>query len=88
MPIYAYQCNGCGHQMDVLQKISDPAPKCPECGQSSMAKQITAAAFELKGNGWYKTDFASGGCPAAESSGLADLPPCAMSGACGCKAAG
>lgn len=88
MPIYAYQCGKCGHTMDVLQKMSDSAPACPECGHASMAKQITAAAFELKGNGWYKTDFANGGgCPATQNEPSA-VPPCAASGECACKAVG
>ncbi|NLY26472.1 MAG: zinc ribbon domain-containing protein [Alcaligenaceae bacterium] len=58
MPIYAYKCDACGHQQDVLQKISDPVlTQCPECGSSSYAKQVTAAGFQLKGSGWYVTDF-------------------------------
>lgn len=85
MPIYAYRCSHCGHEKDVLQKISDAPPACPECGQS-MSKQVTAAAFDLKGSGWYKTDFASQGCPAAASASSADELPCGVA-ACGCKAA-
>ena len=58
MPIYAYKCMECGHDEDVLQKISDPPlTACPACGQPSMAKQVTAAGFQLKGSGWYATDF-------------------------------
>lgn len=58
MPIYAYKCTSCGHAKDVLQKISDPVlTVCPECGQDAFAKQVTAAGFQLKGNGWYVTDF-------------------------------
>jgi putative FmdB family regulatory protein len=58
MPIYAYKCADCGHEQEVLQKISDPPlTDCPECGRSSMAKQVTAAGFQLKGTGWYVTDF-------------------------------
>lgn len=61
MPIYAYRCTSCGHAKDVLQKLSDPAlTVCPACGASSFAKQLTAAGFQLKGSGWYATDFKSG----------------------------
>lgn len=61
MPIYAYKCESCGHQQDVLQKLSDPVlSTCPSCGQSTFAKQITAAGFQLKGSGWYQTDFRNG----------------------------
>jgi putative FmdB family regulatory protein len=58
MPIYAYKCASCGHAKDVLQKISDaPLSTCPACGQESFQKQLTAAGFQLKGSGWYVTDF-------------------------------
>ena len=58
MPIYAYKCNDCGHEKELLQKISDaPLTDCPDCGHPSMVKQVTAAGFQLKGNGWYATDF-------------------------------
>jgi putative FmdB family regulatory protein len=58
MPIYAYKCSDCGHEKEVLQKISDaPLVDCPDCGQPSMAKMVTAAGFQLKGSGWYATDF-------------------------------
>lgn len=87
MPIYAYRCDACGHQMDILQKMSDSAPACPECGHASMTKQITAAAFDLKGSGWYKTDFASKGCAASSNAVASDPPPCAVNGECACKAA-
>ncbi|QVQ25589.1 FmdB family zinc ribbon protein [Achromobacter deleyi] len=62
MPIYAYKCSACGHAKDVLQKISDaPLSDCPECGQSTFSKQVTAAGFQLKGSGWYVTDFRGNG---------------------------
>jgi putative FmdB family regulatory protein len=65
MPIYAYMCESCGHRQDVLQKVSDPVlSKCPACAASSFVKQVTAAGFQLKGSGWYATDF-RGGAPAA-----------------------
>lgn len=58
MPIYAYRCETCGHAKDVLQKISDePLQQCPACGASTFRKQVTAAGFQLKGSGWYVTDF-------------------------------
>ncbi len=66
MPIYAYKCESCGHRQDVLQKVSDPVlSTCPACGASSFAKQVTAAGFQLKGSGWYATDFRGGSTPAA-----------------------
>ncbi|MGE8704232.1 MAG: FmdB family zinc ribbon protein [Achromobacter sp.] len=62
MPIYAYKCSACGYAKDVLQKISDaPLSVCPECGQSTFSKQVTAAGFQLKGSGWYVTDFRNNG---------------------------
>ncbi len=61
MPFYEYQCAKCGHEEEVLQKISDkPLKKCPECGKLAMKKMVSAAAFRLKGGGWYETDFKSG----------------------------
>lgn len=58
MPIYAYRCEACGFAKDVLQKMSDAAlTDCPECGKSEFKKQLTAAGFQLKGTGWYVTDF-------------------------------
>jgi putative FmdB family regulatory protein len=61
MPIYAYKCDACGHAKDVLQKMSDPVlTTCPHCGAQAFAKQVTAAGFQLKGSGWYVTDFRSG----------------------------
>jgi putative FmdB family regulatory protein len=82
MPIYAYKCGSCGHAKDVLQKISDPAlTACPACGADSFAKQITAAGFQLKGSGWYATDFRGGSSAGAKSedkpadSGKADSTP-------------
>jgi putative FmdB family regulatory protein len=86
MPIYAYKCSACGHAKDVLQKISDaPLSVCPECGQSTFSKQVTAAGFQLKGSGWYVTDFrgnGSGGAapastPASSESGASAAAPAA-----------
>lgn len=61
MPIYAYKCSACGHQKDAIQKMSDaPLTTCPECGKETLVKQVTAAGFQLKGTGWYVTDFRGG----------------------------
>lgn len=60
MPFYEYQCRSCGHQLEVLQKISDkPLRKCPACGKSALTKLVSAPVFRLKGSGWYETDFKS-----------------------------
>jgi putative FmdB family regulatory protein len=86
MPIYAYRCSSCGYEKDALQKLSDaPLTQCPECGQETFSKQVTAAGFQLKGSGWYVTDFRdgnSGGKPAAKpvdgaSAPAADVAPAA-----------
>jgi putative FmdB family regulatory protein len=61
MPIYEYQCQQCGHQLEALQKISDPPlSDCPQCQQQALHKLVSAASFRLKGGGWYETDFKSG----------------------------
>ncbi|HEX5804841.1 MAG TPA: FmdB family zinc ribbon protein [Macromonas sp.] len=68
MPIYAYKCESCGHAKDVLQKIADaPLTDCPACGAAAFKKQLTAAGFQLKGSGWYATDFRGNGGSAAAS---------------------
>ncbi len=85
MPIYAYKCESCGFAKDVLQKISDaPLQDCPTCAQPTFKKQLTAAGFQLKGSGWYVTDFKGGSAPstavapaAAESSSAASDSPAA-----------
>jgi putative FmdB family regulatory protein len=62
MPIYEYRCSACGFQNDFLQKVTEPPlTDCPECGRSTFAKQVTAAGFQLKGTGWYATDFKNKG---------------------------
>jgi putative FmdB family regulatory protein len=72
MPIYAYRCEECGFAKDVLQKISDPQlTECPSCGKSTFKKQLTAAGFQLKGTGWYVTDFRGGNAPATGVAGAA-----------------
>ena len=58
MPIYEYQCESCGHQFDIIQKVSDDKLKiCPKCNEPKLKKLVTAAGFKLKGTGWYETDF-------------------------------
>jgi len=77
MPIYAYKCASCGHAKDVLQKISDPVlTDCPACGKAAFQKQLTAAGFQLKGSGWYQTDFKGAGACAA-SPGASEGGACA-----------
>jgi len=61
MPIYEYQCLDCNHSLEALQKVSDqPLQECPSCGESALKKKVSAAAFRLKGGGWYETDFKTG----------------------------
>jgi putative FmdB family regulatory protein len=68
MPIYAYKCGSCGHAKDALQKVSDaPLTTCPACGAEAFSKQVTAAGFQLKGSGWYVTDFRGGNTSSAPS---------------------
>ncbi|MGZ5093135.1 MAG: FmdB family zinc ribbon protein [Burkholderiales bacterium] len=62
MPIYEYRCSACGYEHEYLQKVSDPRlTTCPECGKATFDKQVSAAGFQLKGNGWYATDFKNSG---------------------------
>jgi putative FmdB family regulatory protein len=80
MPIYAYRCESCGFGKDVLQKMSDaPLTNCPECGNETFRKQVTAAGFQLKGSGWYVTDFRGGNsansAPAANANGNGAAAP-------------
>jgi putative FmdB family regulatory protein len=76
MPIYAYKCGSCGHAKDVLQKMSDAVLSvCPACGAAAFSKQLTAAGFQLKGSGWYATDFRGGNnapAPAVDGAKAAD----------------
>jgi putative FmdB family regulatory protein len=75
VPIYAYRCSNCGHQEDVLQKITDPLlTQCPACGQSTYVKQVTAAGFQLKGSGWYVTDFRDNKSAQGASAAKKDVP--------------
>jgi len=75
MPIYEYRCSSCGHQQEYLQKLSDP-PKthCPKCDKDTLGKMLTAAGFQLKGSGWYATDFKGGAKPAAKTEGGESKP--------------
>jgi putative FmdB family regulatory protein len=82
MPIYAYKCESCGHAFDVLQKMSDAVlTDCPSCGTAALQKQVTAAGFQLKGSGWYVTDFRNGSggatvpAPKADDGKAADSKP-------------
>ena len=75
MPIYEYKCSACNHELESLQKFSDaPLVKCPACGKDALTKLVSAAGFQLKGSGWYQTDFRGSGAkpPAAPASGKAD----------------
>jgi len=82
MPIYAYQCQACSHSFDVMQKMSDPAPSsCPVCGHAEVRKQLSAAGFQLKGKGWYQTDFKGG---SSEKPAEKDSKPDAGSNTGGC----
>jgi putative FmdB family regulatory protein len=98
MPIYAYKCESCGHAKDVLQKISDaPLTDCPACGAPKFSKQLSAPGFQLKGSGWYATDFKGGsgvtGAAAASSPAASEPAPAASTdsstaaGGCGTSCA-
>lgn len=84
MPIYAYRCSSCGHEQDVMQKMSDAQlTTCPQCKTENFKKQLTAAGFQLKGSGWYQTDFKGGAKPAPKSD---SSPPCqGGTGSCACN---
>ena len=74
MPLYEYRCSSCGHQQEFLQKVSDsPLTQCTACGQQAFTKMLTAAGFQLKGSGWYATDFkGKGAAPAAKADSKAE----------------
>ena len=73
MPIYEYKCSSCGHKKEVLQKMSDaPLTECPACGKPALTKLVSAAGFQLKGSGWYATDFKGGNKPAKVDGKLGD----------------
>lgn len=93
MPIYEYQCGECGHHLEKLQKLADePLTNCPECGQSTLKKLVSAAGFQLKGTGWYATDFkpkkqnnSSDRLSASKGNASAECP---ASSSCAAKCAG
>ncbi len=75
MPIYEYQCKSCHHQFDFLQKMSDePVKQCPNCSKETAVRLVSAAGFQLKGSGWYATDFKNKGKPEQKSAGSAETP--------------
>lgn len=93
MPIYEYQCQACGHALEAMQKLSaEPLRDCPQCAQPKLQKQISAAGFQLKGSGWYATDFkgAKANKDGAKDKGEAksetagDAKPAACGTGCGC----
>jgi putative FmdB family regulatory protein len=85
MPIYEYRCNACGHKLESLQRLSDaPLVTCPACGKDALAKQLSAAGFQLKGSGWYATDFKnSGSKPPAKDAAKPDAKADAPAGTAG-----
>jgi putative FmdB family regulatory protein len=87
MPIYDYRCSSCGVNKEVMQKMNDAVlTTCPECGKDTFVKQLSAAGFQLKGSGWYATDFKGGGSKpkeeSAASSNESTAAPCASDCAC------
>lgn len=80
MPLFEYRCEQCGHQREFLQKRDAAAPACPSCGHSAMSKLLSAAGFQLKGSGWYASDF-KGNRPACSAASDA-TPPCQTTGVC------
>ncbi|NMG63867.1 zinc ribbon domain-containing protein [Azoarcus indigens] len=84
MPIYEYRCESCGYQKEHLQKMSDaPLSTCPSCGKESYTKLLSAAGFQLKGSGWYATDFKNGGGKSASSSSASSSSDSAPAAGCG-----
>lgn len=76
MPIYEYECGSCGHRLESIQKMSDPALKnCPACGKAKLKKLISAAGFQLKGSGWYATDFKDSGKKKEKPESSSDTTP-------------
>ena len=89
MPIYVYACSACGHESEVMQKMSDtPLTTCPQCKADTFKKKLTAAGFQLKGSGWYATDFKGGnkqGSASSEPASANNPPPCqGGTGSCAC----
>ena len=87
MPIYEYRCESCGHELEALQKMSDPVlTDCPACHKPDLQKLVSAAGFRLKGGGWYETDFKGANKPAPACTDSNGAPACA-SGSCPAAAA-
>ncbi len=92
MPIYDYECSSCFHKLEVMQKVSDePLSICPECGNETLSKCVTAPSFRLGGSGWYETDFKTGNKKNLSQSDSKESKPvksetssCCASGGCGC----
>ena len=90
MPIYEYLCDACGHGLEIMQKLSDPLlTDCPVCNKPQLKKRISAAGFQLKGSGWYATDFKNGGKKSeakseSKSDGGSDKPSGGCGSGCGC----
>ena len=85
MPIYEYRCESCGHELEALQKMSDPVlTACPECKQDTLKKALSAAGFRLKGGGWYETDFKSGKKKNVAEKSESGAKPNACGGGCAC----
>ena len=83
MPIYAYRCSACGHAEDVMQKMSaEPLTECPQCHAASFSKQLTAPGFQLKGSGWYASDFKGGSTAKPKEESAPASTPCGGSCAC------
>jgi putative FmdB family regulatory protein len=86
MPFYEYRCDTCGHEMEIMQKMSDPpVAECPACGEPNLRKLVSAAGFRLKGGGWYETDFKKGGKKNVHDSGggkESSAAPACGAGAC------
>ena len=83
MPIYAYRCSACGHAEDVMQKMSaEPLTECPQCHAATFSKQLTAPGFQLKGNGWYASDFMGGNTSKPKEESAPASTPCGGSCAC------
>ena len=82
MPIYEYQCQSCGHELEKIQRMSDdPLSDCPSCEKPALKRLVSAAGFRLKGSGWYETDFKKGGKKNVHDTGKSDTTSCST-GAC------
>ena len=86
MPIYEYRCGNCGHELEAIQKMSDPVLEtCPDCNRDALKRLISAPSFRLKGGGWYETDFKKDGkrnVHESESKTKSEAAPCGAAGGC------